>query len=69
VIGVPLGIAAGRLGWRITAHAVYIAGDPRFPAVGLVLLVVAALLAAMLAAIWPAWRAANGPVASGLREE
>ncbi len=69
VVGVPLGIAAGRLGWRFTAHAVYIAEDPRVPGVVLVLLVAAALLAAVLAAIWPAWRAADGPVAAGLREE
>jgi ABC-type antimicrobial peptide transport system permease subunit len=69
VIGIPLGVAAGRLGWRFTAHAVYIAGDPRVPGAGLVLLVTAALLAAGLAAVWPAWRAADAPVAAGLREE
>jgi FtsX-like permease family len=68
-IGVPFGIAAGRLGWRFTAHSVYVAGDPRVPLAAMVLLVVAALLAATLASIWPAWRAADGPLAAGLREE
>lgn len=69
VIGVPLGIAVGRLGWQFTARSVYVAGDPKVSVVAIVGFVLAALVAAVVAAAWPAWRVARGPAASGLRDE
>ncbi len=69
VIGVPLGIAAGRLGWQLTARSVYVAQDTLVPLVSLVAFVGAALVATLLVAVWPAWRAARDPAARGLRDE
>ena len=69
VLGVPLGIAAGRLGWQVTARSVYVGGDTLVPLVPLVAFVGAAIVATLLAAVWPAWRAARDPAARGLRDE
>jgi hypothetical protein len=69
VVGIPLGVAAGRIGWELTARAIYVAEDPVMPVLGLVVLGVAALVAAVAAAAWPAWRVAHGPAAAGLRDE
>jgi len=69
VIGVPLGIAAGRLTWQLTARSAYVAIDARFPLLALLVFVAATVAAALLAAAWPAWRAARDPAAAGLRDE
>jgi ABC-type lipoprotein release transport system permease subunit len=69
VIGVPLGIAAGRLGWQLTARSVYVATGALVPLAALAAFVGVAIVASLLVAVWPAWRAARDPAARGLRDE
>ena len=68
-IGVPLGIIVGRFAWRVTAHAVYVAGDLHVQVVAVLLLVLAALVATLAVTAWPAHLVTRGRVARGLRDE
>jgi len=68
-VGVPLGIIIGRFAWRVTAHAVYVAGDLHVQVVAVVLLVLAALAATLAVTAWPAHLVTRGRVARGLRDE
>ena len=69
VIGLPLGIAAGRWAWYLFAEQIEVVPEPVTP-VPLVLLVVpAALLLANLVAALPAWSAARTRAAAVLRAE
>jgi hypothetical protein len=69
VVGVPLGVAAGRLTWQLTARSVYVATGAVVPLAALAAFVGVAIVAALLVALWPAWRAARDPAARGLRDE
>lgn len=69
VLGVPLGVAAGRWVWRYVTDATvtHYVPPPALPA--LVTVVPAALLVAVLLALWPARRAGSFPVWQTLRAE
>jgi ABC-type lipoprotein release transport system permease subunit len=69
VVGVPLGVAAGRFLWVSFAAELYVVPQPVISTIMIAVTVVSALAAASLAAIGPAWRAARTPVATVLRGE
>jgi ABC-type antimicrobial peptide transport system permease subunit len=52
-VGIPLGLAVGRLGWRAIAERVPLSVIPPFAAVAALLLIPATLLAANALALWP----------------
>jgi len=67
--GIPLGLLAGRAVWRAVANFTPLAYHPPFSPWALALIAPAALLAANLLALWPAWRAARLRPAQVLRTE
>jgi ABC-type antimicrobial peptide transport system permease subunit len=69
VIGVPLGIAAGRWLWILFARELSAVPDPVIPATSIALAVLAALLLANLVAALPGRQAARTPAALLLRAE
>ena len=69
VIGMPLGLVAGRLVWLAVADELGVSTDPTWPVLGIVLLVPAAFLAVNVIAMFPAFRAANTRPAAVLRSE
>jgi hypothetical protein len=69
VIGVPLGIAAGRWLWLAFARELSAVPDPTIPAGSVALAAVAALVLANLVAAVPGRRAARTPAAEVLRAE
>jgi predicted lysophospholipase L1 biosynthesis ABC-type transport system permease subunit len=69
LIGVPLGIAAGRWGWMIFAEDLGVVPDSMVPLVPMLILVPAALILANLIAAPPAAIAARTPPAAVLRTE
>jgi hypothetical protein len=69
VIGIPLGIAAGRWAWTAFAAAIGVVPAPVVPAAALALGVVALLAAGNMLAAWPAAMAARTSVARVLRSE
>ena len=69
LVGIPLGLVAGRLVWGAVAHQLGVSGDPSWPVLGIVLLVPAALLLVNLVAALPARRAAHTLPAVVLRSE
>jgi hypothetical protein len=69
VIGVPLGIAAGRWLWLAFAGELAAVPDPVIPALSITLAAVAALILANLVAAIPGQRAARTPTATVLRAE
>jgi ABC-type lipoprotein release transport system permease subunit len=69
VIGVPLGIAAGRWLWILFARQLSAVADPVIPAVSVALAALAALILANLVAALPGRRAARTPAALLLRAE
>jgi FtsX-like permease family len=69
VIGVPLGIAAGRWLWLAFARELSAVPDPTIPAGSIALAAVAALVLANLVAALPGLRAARTPAAEVLRAE
>jgi ABC-type antimicrobial peptide transport system permease subunit len=69
VLGVPLGIAAGRWLWILFAHALSAVPDPVIPAASVVLASLAALVLANLVAALPGRAAARTPAALLLRAE
>jgi hypothetical protein len=69
VIGVPLGIAAGRWLWLAFAHELSAVPDPVVPAGSIALAVVAALVLANVVAALPGRAAARTPAALLLRAE
>jgi hypothetical protein len=69
VVGVPLGIAAGRWLWDAFARDIHVVPSPSVPAVTVTLAAVAALLLANVVAALPGRRAARTPVALVLRSE
>lgn len=69
VIGVPLGIAAGRWLWVAFARELSAVPDPAIPAGSIALAAVAALVLANLVAALPGRQAARTPAAEVLRTE
>jgi hypothetical protein len=69
LVGVPLGLLAGREVWRIVAEGAAVAPDPLVPAGLLALVVVVAVLLAVAAALVPARAAAAEPPIAALRTE
>jgi hypothetical protein len=69
LIGIPLGIAAGRTGWDWVAGSVPLQVVPPFAVVALVLLVHVALLIANAVAVWPGRRVARLRPSQVLRSE
>jgi hypothetical protein len=69
VIGVPLGIAAGRWLWILFARGLSAVPDPVVPAASIVLATVATLVLANLVAAVPGRQAARTPAALMLRAE
>ena len=59
VIGLPLGLVAGRVVWLAVADELGVSTDPTWPVLGVLLLVPAAFLAVNVIALFPADRAAN----------
>jgi hypothetical protein len=59
LVGLPLGILAGRQAWAAFAAAAGIAPSPDIPLALILLTIPATLLIAVLIAIWPGWRAAR----------
>jgi ABC-type antimicrobial peptide transport system permease subunit len=69
VFGVPLGVALGRITWRLVAQNTPLAYHPPVALWALVLIGPLALLAANLLAAWPGQRAARLRSAQILRAE
>jgi hypothetical protein len=69
LVGIPLGLALGRVVWRLVADELGVAGTPTWPVRAIVSLVPAALLAVNLIAAIPARRAAGTRPAVVLRSE
>jgi ABC-type lipoprotein release transport system permease subunit len=69
VIGLPLGIGAGRELWLAFARQLSAVPDPVVPAASLAVAAVAALTLAVLIALVPGWQAARTPAAAVLRAE
>jgi hypothetical protein len=69
VIGVPLGIIAGRVLWTLFARAIYVVPAPSVPAPVIGLIVVGSLVLANLVAAVPGRLAARTPTALLLRAE
>jgi ABC-type lipoprotein release transport system permease subunit len=69
VIGVPVGIAAGRWIWLAVADQVGVVPEPVLPVALLALVAAATVLVANLVAAVPAWMAARTHPATVLRAE
>jgi putative ABC transport system permease protein len=69
VIGVPLGIAAGRFLWARFASELYVVPQPAISIVTVAVVAMSALTLAILSAVVPGWRAARTSVATMLRAE
>ena len=69
VVGVPVGIVAGRWLWRVVADELGVASPADTPVLWLVVLPVVAIVAANAVALVPGWAAARTPTAEALRSE
>ena len=69
LIGLPLGVIAGRWGWRAIADQLGVASGPVVPLVAVGGVVVALVVLANVVVAWPAWRAARVAPAEALRVE
>ena len=69
VIGLPLGVAAGRWLWLLFARELSAVPDPTVPAGSIALAAVAALVLANVVAAVPGRRAARTPAAEVMRAE
>lgn len=69
VLGIPLGLVAGRAAWTQVADGLGVAATPTVPAGVVAALVPAALLLAAAVAVWPARSAAWVRAAEALRTE
>jgi ABC-type antimicrobial peptide transport system permease subunit len=59
LLGLPLGVLAGRQAWAAFTGAAGIAPSPDIPMTLILLTIPATLLIAVLIALWPGWRAAR----------
>ena len=69
VLGLPLGVAAGRVAWRLTTDALHVVSPPRVPVGAVVVTAVVALVALNLVALVPGWLARRVSPATVLRTE
>jgi hypothetical protein len=69
LVGLPLGVAAGRWAWRLTAEALGVVGSPVVPLVTLAVLVLTVLAGVHLAAAAPALLVRRLAPAAALRTE
>jgi hypothetical protein len=69
VIGIPLGLAIGRVGWQTVAEQVPLRYVSPFGLLALVVVVPVAIVVANLLAVWPGRRAARIRPAEALRTE
>ena len=69
VVGVPLGIVAGRFLWNLFARAIYVVPAPSVPAPVIVLIVIGSLVLANVVAAVPGRMAARTPTVLLLRAE
>lgn len=69
IVGLPLGIVAGRGLWDLFAHELDAVARPTVPALSLLLVAVSALLLANVVALFPARIAARTRAAAGIRAE
>ncbi|HEV2427758.1 MAG TPA: FtsX-like permease family protein [Acidimicrobiales bacterium] len=69
LVGLPLGVVAGRWLWDLFARAIGVVPSPAVPVVGIVLVGFGALALALAAALPPGRRAARIPAAEALRSE
>ncbi len=69
VIGMPLGVAGGRLAWSLVAAGIDSASPALVPALAVAFVVPAALAVANLVAAWPGWVAARVAPAVVMRAE
>jgi ABC-type lipoprotein release transport system permease subunit len=69
VVGIPLGVMAGRLAWRLTARSLGVTTGLRLPWVGLVIVVMMTVLVVNLAAAGPGIQARRIRTADALRTE
>jgi ABC-type lipoprotein release transport system permease subunit len=69
VLGVPLGVALGRIGWRLVSDQVPLANVPPFAFLVVVLIVPATVLLTNALAVWPGRRVARLRPAEVLRTE
>jgi hypothetical protein len=69
VVGIPAGLITGSLVWRLVAHSLGVAATAAVPALGVVLIVPAALVAVNVVAFLPARAAARTRPAVALRSE
>ncbi|HEY5025216.1 MAG TPA: FtsX-like permease family protein [Acidimicrobiales bacterium] len=68
VVGVPIGIVAGRELWNLFAHELHVVAEPSVPALTLALIAVGAIALANLIAAVPGLQAARTPSALVLHE-
>ena len=68
-IGLPLGVVAGRWGWRMVADRLGVASGPVVPLMVVTAVMAGAIVFANLIAAFPAWRAARIGPAEALRVE
>ena len=69
VVGIPLGLVAGRIVWLSVANELGVSTDMTWPVLGIVLLVLATFVAVNVIALFPAIRAARTRPAVVLRSE
>lgn len=69
LLGIPLGMVAGRAAWSLVANELGVGTSPTVPVGILLVLVPGALIAAMAMAMWPAQAAARVRAAEALRAE
>jgi len=69
IIGVPLGIVAGRALWNRFANALHVVPQPTIPPLTIALITIGALILANLVAAIPGLQAARTSTAALLHEE
>ena len=69
LIGLPLGVLAGRWAWAYFANAAGAPADATVPLTAVLLAIPVTLLIANLIAAWPGWTAASLRPAAVLRAE
>ena len=69
VTAIPIGVFAGRQGWRLVAQGLGVPSVPIIPTVSVAGIAVTTLMLANLAGAYPARRAARLPTSVALRSE